>query len=136
MRLFLDKKVADAMEVERNALWPIPDWVVHSLVRTAGYIDSWLVDVLGERSMILRDVSLELLDSIMSWQDLKGSKPKFVLPDSLDWYKDRTEQKRERLSRMVLDTALAGGPRKGSAVRQTRKQKFVERLQPEAQTGG
>jgi len=136
MRLFLDKDVANAMKIEPNALRPIPNWVVHSLVRTAGYVDSWLLGVLGRRSMILRDVSLELLDSIMSWQDLKGSKPKFVLPESLDWYKDRTEQKRERLSRMVLDTALTGGPRKGSAVRKARKRKFVEREQRKAEASG
>jgi len=133
MRLFLPADVADGMEVPRNALPLIPDWAVHWMIKTVGYVDSWFLGILGKRSMILRDVSLDLLEGVMGWQlSNRGSKPKFVLPDSLDWYQERDGQKREKASRILLDTALAGAKQGADA----RRKRAKTRDRRKEQTGG
>ncbi len=121
MRLFMPADVADAMEIPRNMMWPVPDWAIHQLVRTAGTIDSVVLSRLGRRSLILRDVSLDLLEQVMGWQDSeKGSKERFEIPDSIDWWEQRDAERRGKVSRILLDTALAG-PRGARAARANRK---------------
>lgn len=121
MRLFMPADVADAMEIPRNMMWPVPDWAIHQLVRTAGTIDSVILSRLGRRSLILRDVSLDLLEQVMGWQDSeKGSKERFEIPDSIDWWEQRDAERRGKVSRILLDTALAG-PRGARAARANRK---------------
>ncbi len=123
MRLFMPTDVADAMEIPRNMMWPVPDWAIHQLVRTAGTIDSVILSRLGRHSLILRDVSLDLLEQVMGWQDSeKGSKERFEIPDSIDWWEQRDAEKRGKVSRVLLDTALAGprGARKARANRKAR----------------
>jgi hypothetical protein len=120
MRLFLPGDVADAMGIPRNRMWPVPDWAVHQLVRTFGFVDSVILSRLGRRSLIMRDVSLDLLEQIMGWQDSeKGSKETFEIPDSVDWWEERDGESRNKVSRILLDTALAG-PRAGKAARARR----------------
>lgn len=122
MRLFMPAGVADAMEIPRNKMWPpVPDWAIHQLVRAAGTIDSVILARLGRRSLILRDVSLDLLEQVMGWQDSeKGSKERFEIPDSIDWWEQRDAERRGKVSRILLDTALAG-PRGARAARTNRK---------------
>ncbi len=133
MRLFLPRDVADAMKVERNGLPFIPDWVVHGLIRTVGSVDRWFLGILGRRSMILRDVSLDLLDGVIAWQKTdRGSKEEFVLPDSLDWYAERDGQKRDKVSRILLDTTLVGA-RDGI---DARRRRTVSRKKKREETSG
>jgi len=122
MRLFMPAGVADAMEIPRNKMWPpVPDWAIHQLVRAAGTIDGVILARLGRRSLILRDVSLDLLEQVMGWQDSeKGSKERFEIPDSIDWWEQRDAEGRGKVSRILLDTALAG-PRGARAARANRK---------------
>ncbi len=122
MRLFMPAGVADAMEIPRNKMWPpVPDWAIHQLVRAAGTIDSVILARLGRRSLILRDVSLDLLEPVMGWQDSeKGSKERFEIPDSIDWWEQRDAEGRGKVSRILLDTALAR-PRGARAARARRK---------------
>ncbi len=121
MRLFMPAGVADAMEIPRNMMWPVPDWAIHQLVRAACTIDSVILARLGRRSLILRDVSLDLLEQVMGWQDSeKGSKERFEIPDSIDWWEQRDAERRGKVSRILLDTALAG-PRGARAARANRK---------------
>jgi hypothetical protein len=122
MRLFMPAGVADAMEIPRNKMWPpVPDWAIHQLVRAAGTIDGVILARLGRRSLILRDVSLDLLEQVMGWQDSeKGSKERFEIPDSIDWWEQRDAEGRGKVSRILLDTALAG-PRGALAARANRK---------------
>ena len=102
-------------------MFPYSDWVVQQLVRTTGLIDSLILSRLGRRSMILREVSLDLLDHVMGWQDSdKGSKETFEIPDSIDWWEQRDQEPRGKMSRILLDTA-AGGPRRGTEARASRK---------------
>jgi hypothetical protein len=69
----------------------------------------------------------------MGWQlSNRGSKPEFVLPESLDWYQERDGQNRGKASRILLDTALAG-PKQGS---DARKKRAETREQRKAQTSG
>jgi len=121
MRLFLPGNVADGMEIPRNMMWPIPDWAVHRMVRGFGLIDSVILSRFERRSLIMRDVSLDLLEHIMGWQDSeKGSKETFEIPDSIDWWEQRDGESRNKLSRILLDTAMAG-PRGGNAARARRR---------------
>jgi hypothetical protein len=122
MRLFMPAGVADAMEIPRNKMWPpVPDWAIHQLVRAVGTIDGVILARLGRRSLILRDVSLDLLEQVMGWQDSeKGSKERFEIPDSIDWWEQRDAEGRGKVSRILLDTALAG-PRGALAARANRK---------------
>ncbi len=122
MRLFMPAGVADAMEIPRNEMWPpVPDWAIHQLVRAAGTIDSVILARLGRRSLILRDVSLDLLEQVMGWQDSeKGSKERFEIPDSIDWWEQRDAERRGKVSRILLDPAMAG-PRGARAARANRK---------------
>ena len=122
MRLFMPAGVADAMEIPRNKMWPpVPDWAIHQLVRAAGTIDGLILARLGRRSLILRDVSLDLLEQVMGWQDSeKGSKERFEIPDSIDWWDQRDAEGRVKVSRILLDTALAR-PRGARAARARRK---------------
>ena len=122
MRLFMPAGVADAMEIPRNKMWPpVPDWAIHQLVRAAGTIDGLILARLGRRSLILRDVSLDLLEQVMGWQDSeKGSKERFEIPDSIDWWDQRDAEGRGKVSRILLDTALAH-PRGARAARARRK---------------
>ena len=108
------------MGIPRNRMWPVPDWAVHQLVRTFGFVDSVVLSRLGRRSLIMRDVSLDLLEQIMGWQDSdKGSKETFEIPDSIDWWEERDGESRNKVSRILLDTALAG-PRGGNTARARR----------------
>jgi hypothetical protein len=69
----------------------------------------------------LRDVSLDLLEQVMGWQDSeKGSKERFEIPDSIDWWEQRDAEGRGKVSRILLDTAMAG-PRGARAARANRK---------------
>lgn len=121
MRLFLPGEVADGMEIPRNMMFPVPDWAIHSLVKTVGLFDSAVMSRFGRRSLIMRDVSLDLLEHVMGWQrsDL-GSKERFEIPDSIDWWEEREAEPRSKVSRLLLDAALAG-PRGVNQARAERK---------------
>ncbi len=121
MRLFLPRDVADAMQIPRNVMWPVPDWAIHQLVKTAGFLDSVVLSRLGRRSLIMRDISLDLLEHIMGWQNSElGSKERFEIPDSIDWWEQREAEPRSKVSRLLLDVALAG-PRGVNQARAERK---------------